>query len=91
MRSNARGVERADAAMRGVRARVQRPDDAAAALRAGGTALQVIAAVIRADGAAIACVAGDDRAAHRVALVGDAVVLERQGVDGAWAPTAVDD
>lgn len=91
VRSNARGVERADAAMRGVRARVQRPDDAAAALRAGGTTVQVIAAVIRADGAAIDCGAGDDGAAHRVALVGDAVVLERQGVDGAWGPASVED
>jgi hypothetical protein len=53
---------------------------------AGGTELAVVAAVLRAAGAPLACGAPDDDAArsYRLALVGDAVTLERQRDDGAF-------
>jgi hypothetical protein len=86
VRSKARGVERAEAVTRAVIAKAQRHDDVLRTLRAGGTELAVVAAVLRAAGAPLACGAPDDDAArsYRLALVGDAVTLERQRDDGAF-------
>jgi hypothetical protein len=86
VRSNAKGITRAESLMADVRAKVQRHDELARLLRAGGTALAVVAAVIRADGAPLPCGApeGDSDVPHRLALVGDAVTLERRTPDGAF-------
>ena len=85
VRSHAKGVERAEAITRAVLAKAQRHDEVLRTLRAGGTELAVVAAVIRAAGAPLACGAPDDDArGYRLALVGDAVTLERQRDDGAF-------
>lgn len=86
VRSNAQGVARAESLMAEVRAQVLRRDDLARLLRTGGTALAVVAAVIRVDGAPLPCAAPEDEAdvPHRLALVGDAVTLERRTADGAF-------
>jgi hypothetical protein len=89
VRSNAKGIERADALMRAARARLQRFDEVTRLLRAGGTELAVIAAVIRADGGSLACGSPDDTT-HRLSLVGDAVTLERQRADGTFEPVPPD-
>ncbi len=92
VRSTARGIERAEALVSGVRAKAQRFDDVAGALRAGGSALTLFAAVIRAEGGALSCGSPDTDAdgAYRLALVGDVVTLERRGDDGTFAPVAAD-
>ncbi len=84
VRSNARGIERAQELMRAVRDKVQRFDDLARTLRAGGPPLAVIAAVIRADGAPLACGGPDPDATYRLALVDDIVTLECQRAGGAF-------
>lgn len=91
VRSKARGIERAEALVSGVRARAQRFDDVVAALRAGGAAVVMFAAVIRAEGGALACGAPDADAdgTYRLALVRDVVTLERRGADGTFAPAPV--
>jgi hypothetical protein len=78
VRSNARGVERAETLMGAVRAKMQRFDEVARTLRAGGIPLAMLAAVIRVDGEALACGAPDSDAgsSYRLALVDDAVTLE---------------
>lgn len=86
VRSKARGIERAQAITTSVRAKAQRFEEVMRTLRAGGTELQVIAAVIRAEGAPISCASPDDEpdVAHRLALDGDAVIVERQTLEGAF-------
>jgi hypothetical protein len=92
VRSNARGIERAEALMNAVRAKAQRYDDVARTLRAAGTPLDVLAAVIRADGESLACGAPDSEpdATYRVALVDDVVTLERRRADGAFEAAPLD-
>ena len=86
VRSKARGIERAQTITQSVRAKAQRFDDLTRTLRAGGTELQVIAAVIRADGTPLPCASPDEEpdVAHRLALDGDAVIVERQTSEGAF-------
>jgi hypothetical protein len=88
VRSNTRGIERAQELMSAVRSKAQRFDDVARTLRAGGPPVAVIAAVIRADGEPLTCGAPDSEAdaTYRLALVGDVVTLERQGADGSFEP-----
>jgi len=91
VRSKARGVERAETITAAVIAKAQRHDEVLRTLRAGGTELAVVAAVIRATGAPLACGAPDDDARScRLALVGDAVTLERQRDDGAFEAVTLD-
>ncbi len=87
VRSNAAGIDRAHALSEGIRAKVQRFDELARTLRDGGPPLAVLAAVIRADGGALACGSPSEEpdVAHRLALEGDTVILERQGPDGTFA------
>lgn len=87
VRSSAAGIDRARALMDGVRAKAQRFDDLARTLREGGPPVAVLAAVIRADGGALACGSPSEEpdVAHRLALDGDAVIVERQGPDGAFS------
>jgi len=80
VRSNARGIERAQTLMGGVRSKAQRFDDVERTLRAGGTPLEVIAAVIRADGAPLVCGSPDSEpdASYRLELVDDVVTLVKE-------------
>lgn len=80
VRSSARGIERAEALMSGVRSKARRYDDVARTVEVGGTPLDVLAAVIRADGVSLACDAPDSEpdATYRVALVDDVVTLVRE-------------
>ncbi len=86
IRSNAQGIERAEARMRDVRSKAQRFDEVERTLQVGGTALAVFAAVIRADGGALACGApdSDPDATYRLSLLDDVVTLERRRDDGAF-------
>ena len=88
VRSKARGIERAEALVSGVRAKALRFEDVAGALRAGGSALTMFAAVIRAEGGALSCGSPDADAegTYRLSLVRDVVTLERRGDDGSYAP-----
>lgn len=90
VRSSARGLERTQELMGGVRSKAQRFDELARTLRAGGPPLAVLAAVIRADGAPLACGGPDPDATYRLALVDDVVTLECRRADGSFeaAPPA---
>lgn len=87
VRSNARGIERAEELMAAVRSKAQRFDDVARALRTGGTPLAVIAAVLRESGGSLVCGAPDAEpdATYRLALVADVVTLERRADDGSFS------
>ena len=78
VRSNARGIERAETLMGAVRSKMQRFDEVERTLRAGGIPLAMLAAVIRVDGEALACGAPDGGAgsSNRLVLVDDVVTLE---------------
>jgi hypothetical protein len=93
VRSHARGIERTTVLMAEVRSKARRFDGVVQTLRAGGSAVTVLAAVIRADGAPLACGApdSDPEVAHRLALAGDVVTLERQRPDGTFEPVPLDD
>ncbi len=89
VRSNAAGIDKARVLMEGIRAKAQRFDDLARTLREGGPPVDVLAAVIRAHGGVLACGSpseGPD-VAHRLALDGETVIVEREGPDGAFART----
>jgi hypothetical protein len=92
VRSNARGIERAEALMGAVRAKMQRFDEVTRTLRAGGTPLAVLAAALRSHGAPVACGAPDDDAGgtYQLSLVDDVVTLERRSDDGAFEAVPVD-
>ena len=93
VRSNARGIERAEALMGAVRSKVQRFDEVARTLRAGGIPLAMISAVIRVDGESLACGAPDSDAdaTYRLTLVDDVVTLECRRAEGGFeaAPEAL--
>lgn len=78
VRSNAKGIERAEALMAAMRSKAQRHDDVVRTLAAGGTPVDVFAAVIRVTGEPLACGAPDTdpEASCRLALVDDVVTLE---------------
>jgi hypothetical protein len=84
VRSNAAGLDRARTLVEGIRAKAQRFDELARTLRDLGPPVAVLAAVIRADGGTLACgsPSSEPDVAHRLALDGDAVILEREGPDG---------
>jgi hypothetical protein len=86
VRSNARGIERAQTLMAAARSKMQRFDEVERTLRAGGITLAVLAAVIRSDGEPLACGAPDSDAdvRYRLALVDDVVTLERRRGDEAF-------
>ncbi len=80
VRSNARGIERAQTLMSAVRSKVERFEEATRMLEAGGIPLAVLAAVIRADSEPLACGAPPDAdadadATYHLALVDDVVTL----------------
>ena len=89
VRSNARGIERAESLMSALRSKVQRGGEVARMLREGGIPLAILSAVIRAEGDALACGAPDGEedadATFRLALIDDVVTLERQRADGTFA------
>jgi hypothetical protein len=91
VRSNARGIERAEALMSAVRSKMQRFDEVTRALQAGGSSVAVLAAALRSHGEPLACGAPDDGAGatYRLALVDDVVTLERRRADGAFEAVAV--
>lgn len=92
VRSNDKGIARAEALMGAIRSKMQRFDEVARTLRAGGIPLHVLAAVIRADGEPLACGAPDSdadaRATYRLALVDDVITVECRRADGAFAEAA---
>lgn len=92
VRSNARGIERAEALIGAVRSRAQRYDEVLRVLRAGGPPLAVLAAVIREDGGALACGApgSDPAGTYRLVLIEDEVTLERLRADGTFEPATID-
>ncbi len=89
VRSTARGNERADALMAAVRSKARRFADVERTLRAGGPPLAVLAAVLRADANPLACGSPDEDpdGTYRVALVNDAVSIERRQADGTFVAT----
>lgn len=92
VRSNARGIERAEALLGAVRSKAQRFDEVTRVLRAGGPPLALLAAVIRADGEALACGApdSDPDGTYRLVVIEDEVTVERRRADGAFEPVALD-
>ena len=92
VRSNARGIAHAETLMSGVRAKVSSFAEVERALAAGGYALAILTEAIRAQGDPVPCGGpADSEAPHRLALNGDAVVLEHQGADGTFAPVTPDE
>lgn len=90
VRSNARGIERAESLMSALRSKVQRFAEAERLVDAGGIPLAILGAVIRADGEPLRCGAPDTEpeATYRLALVDDVVTLERQHAGGAFEAVA---
>ncbi len=84
VRSNARGIERAQTLMSALRTKVQRFVEVARTLEAGGIPLAVLTAVIRADGEPLPCGAPDSEldATYRLALVDDVVTLQHRRAEG---------
>ena len=92
VRSNARGIARAETLMSALRAKMQRFDEVSRALDGGGSALAVLAAALRSHGEPLPCGAPDDNAdaSYRLSLVDDVVTLERRLGDGAFEAVPVD-
>lgn len=90
VRSNARGIARAESIAGAVRTKAQRHRELAAMLAPANTEHGVLVAVLRLDGAPLACGAPDEdpEGTYRLALVGDAVTLEKMGPDGVFASVA---
>ena len=91
VRSNARGIARAEALKDAVRSKARRHEEVVRALRAGGTALEVWAAVVQSEGGTMACGSppDDPERAFRLTCV-EAVAIERQRDDGTFEPAPVD-
>jgi hypothetical protein len=88
VRSNARGLERAEVLLADARASALDHAAVARTLAEEGIALDVLRAAIRADGGWLPCgaPASDADGAYRLSLAGDAIVLERRRDDGTYEP-----